>query len=144
MRNLGVLFHLVVGLVCHTTLVSRRRSSWGRRTEGTALCVTCLVCSPREGKVDHAWHDYVEGRSIFASVDQVGKNLGGLSEATGPAMTEDQGNCVLAWTRLMDKVDVVGAKAIDVDLGHILWQLVQLGLLLAPVEAILPVVGYSL
>lgn len=85
----------------------------------------------------------MKGREILAARDQFGQDLFDLSEATGPAMAKYQRDGVLDRAGLVDKVNVVATKPVDLDLGHVLRQLVQPGLLLAPVEAILPIVGHA-
>lgn len=55
------------------------------------------------------------------------------------AMNEKQWNSPLNLTLLIDKVYIQRLKAVDLDLGTIVGQLVELGLLLSPVVALLPV-----
>ena len=55
------------------------------------------------------------------------------------AVNKEQWNSALYLTLLIHKVYIQRLEAVNLDLGTIIWQLVDLGLLLPPVIALLPI-----
>ena len=53
-------------------------------------------------------------------------------------MAKQQRNCVFRGARLMHEMNLVRAETINIDLGHVLWQIIDLGLVYTPVIIVLP------
>lgn len=102
----------------------------------------CFCCAARPAEVWERWGNEVEGYVGGGLVD-CAEEFGCFEVGAGPAVDEEEGDCVGGGGGLVQEVNVERGEVFDLDCCVEVREFVQFGFLFAPGEVLLPVFGQA-